>query len=135
MIDSATKTRSVAPKALKKMPEKVLTVVNKPTAKPKSNAAVISSKKKTPVVKVKKPLAKVAKPQKQKMVRDSFTMPASDYAKLTMLKAKCLENGMEVKKSELIRAGLIALSGLPVKVLLSAVKEVERIKTGRPKGK
>lgn len=135
MIESVTKTKSIAPKALKRMPEKVLTVVKKPTAKPKSKPPVISSKKKTPAVKAKKPLAKAAKPQKQKMVRDSFTMPAGDYARLNILKTKCLENGMEVKKSELIRAGLISLSGMPVKALLSAVKEVERIKTGRPKAK
>jgi hypothetical protein len=62
-------------------------------------------------------------------------MPADDYAKLHMLKTKCLENGMEVKKSELIRAALTTLSSMPVKTLLNAVREVERIKTGRPKAK
>lgn len=140
MIDSATKTKRVAPKAQKKMPEKKLTVVNKAAAKPLVSPPNVLSKKKTSVVKAnvvqaKKTIAKVAKPHKQKMVRDSFTMPADDYAKLGMLKTKCLENGMEVKKSELIRAGLTTLSNMPVKTLLNAVKEVERIKTGRPKAK
>lgn len=61
-------------------------------------------------------------------------MPQDDYSKLDALKAKCLENGVEIKKSELLRAGLITLFKLPVAELLSTVSEVERIKTGRPKG-
>lgn len=61
-------------------------------------------------------------------------MPADDYSKLDILKAKCLENGIEIKKSELLRAGLIALSKLATADLINAVKEVEKIKTGRPRG-
>ncbi len=61
-------------------------------------------------------------------------MPEDDYSKLDTLKAKCLENGIEIKKSELLRAGLIALSKLATADLVSAVQEVEKIKTGRPKG-
>jgi hypothetical protein len=135
MIDSVTKTKNIAPKASKKMPEKKMTVVNKTPTKPQVNPPEVLEKKQPTVVKAKKTISKVAKPQKQKMIRDSFTMPADDYAKLSMLKAKCLENGMEVKKSELIRAGLTTLSNMPVKTLLNAVKDVERIKTGRPKAK
>jgi hypothetical protein len=74
-----------------------------------------------------------AKPSKQKMVRDSFTLPENDYANLNLLKAKCLENGIEVKKSELVRAGLVALTKMPTATLIKAVSEVERLKTGRPK--
>jgi hypothetical protein len=133
MTESAKQAKSPAPTASKKMPAKTLTVVAR--AKPVVKRPAIASKKKAPVITVKKPSAKVAKPHKQKMVRDSFTMPADDYAKLSMLKTKCLENGIEVKKSELIRAGLIALSNMPDKILLSAVTGVERIKTGRPKAK
>jgi hypothetical protein len=148
MTESAKKTRSPAPAASKRMPAKTLTVVAKP--KPAAKFPVIASKTSTskakaPAIKAKKPVAKkivakkpevkVMKPHKQKMVRDSFTMPADDYAKLSILKTKCLENGIEVKKSELIRAGLIALSNMPDKTLLSAVTGVERIKTGRPKAK
>lgn len=73
------------------------------------------------------------KPKKVKMIRDSFTMPESEYNLLTELKKKCLENGVHVKKSELIRAGLINLSRLNKTLLLKAVERVEIIKTGRPK--
>ena len=79
-------------------------------------------------------LNKSEKSSKQKMVRDSFTMPEDDYSKLDALKSRCLENGIEIKKSELLRAGLIALSKLATPALVSAVREVEKIKTGRPKG-
>ncbi|HEY7986998.1 MAG TPA: hypothetical protein VIE17_08755 [Methylophilaceae bacterium] len=141
MTESAKKTKSLTPAASKPAPAKKLTVVAKPTAKSPaiaSKAKVVAVKVKKPVAKkpvAKKPEVKAAKPHKQKMVRDSFTMPSDDYAKLSMLKNKCLENGIEVKKSELIRAGLIALSKMPDKTLLSAVTGVERIKTGRPKAK
>jgi hypothetical protein len=145
MTESAKKTKSLTPAVSKTMPAKALTVVAKPKAKPVAKKPVVASKasaskNKAPALKAKKPVAikpviKAAKPHKQKMVRDSFTMPADDYAKLSILKTKCLENGIEVKKSELIRAGLIALSNMPDKVLLNAVTGVERIKTGRPKAK
>lgn len=72
------------------------------------------------------------KPKKIKMVRDSFTMPESDYAKLDELKKKCLEAGVHVKKSELLRAGLICLSKLNNGSLIKEVEQVEIIKTGRP---
>ena len=72
------------------------------------------------------------KTKKVKMIRDSFTLPESDYAKLSELKKKCLEAGVHVKKSELIRAGLLNLSKLPSASLLKAVGQVEIIKTGRP---
>lgn len=76
--------------------------------------------------------AKKDKPKKIKMIRDSFTLPEGDYAKLTELKKKCLEAGVHVKKSELMRAGLLHLSKLNQSVLLQAVAQVEVIKTGRP---
>lgn len=72
------------------------------------------------------------KPKKIKMVRDSFTMPENDYAKLAELKKKCLEAGVHVKKSELLRAGLICLSKLGNTALIKEVEQVEVIKTGRP---
>jgi len=71
-------------------------------------------------------------PKKLKVVRDSFTMPAFDYGKLAELKRRCLADGVEVKKSELLRAGLLALEALSDKKLLAVVAQVETVKTGRP---
>lgn len=79
------------------------------------------------------PLPRDEKPKKAKMVRDSFTIPEKEYAQLNELKKKCLKSGVHVKKSELLRAGLLALSGLSDVALIAAVGRVEVIKTGRPK--
>ena len=92
---------------------------------------------------VKKPAKKVAvKPQKthkkkvsekkEKVVRDSFTMPQSDYALIAELKEKAVNSGLHVKKSELLRAGLRLLAKSNAAQLQRAVAALEKIKTGRP---
>lgn len=78
------------------------------------------------------PAEKPKRTKKEKVVRDSFTMPKSDYERIAKLKQKCLDAGVAVKKSELLRAGLQALDAIPVKRLLAAVASVETVKTGRP---
>lgn len=75
---------------------------------------------------------KEKKPKKVKMIRDSFTMPENDYSLISTLKQRCLDAGVPVKKSELLRAGLIALSRLNGVSLLKRMVELEKIKTGRP---
>ncbi|BFG80091.1 hypothetical protein PTKU46_81250 [Paraburkholderia terrae] len=70
--------------------------------------------------------------KREKVVRDTFTMPRADYEKIAVLKQRCLDAGVAVKKSELVRAGLLLLTSEPTKRLLAAVKEVEPVKTGRP---
>ena len=75
---------------------------------------------------------KVAAPKKAKLIRDSFTFPEGDYALLTVLKQRALGAGREIKKSELLRAGLNALNAMPDAELLKVLDNVERIKTGRP---
>lgn len=75
---------------------------------------------------------KARRAKKEKVVRDSFTMPKSDYAKIAELKQRCLSAGVQVKKSELLRAGLLLLAGKDEKGLVDAVSAVELVKTGRP---
>lgn len=89
---------------------------------------------KPPVAKDKKKIKK-GKPETKakKIVRDSFTMPQSDYAKIAELKQACLKAGVHVKKSELIRAGLHALSKLSAAQLKRAVAQLEQTKNGRTK--
>jgi len=70
--------------------------------------------------------------KKAKLVRDSFTFPAEDYARIGALKQRALKAGHEVKKSELLRAGLIALSVLTDKALLQVLGAIDKLKTGRP---
>jgi len=72
------------------------------------------------------------KAKKAKVIRDSFTMPEADYSKLAEIKKKCLANGVSVKKSELLRAGLHLLEALPLAKLKIAVGALDSVKTGRP---
>ncbi|MGF6408673.1 hypothetical protein OKW37_000343 [Paraburkholderia sp. MM5482-R2] len=70
--------------------------------------------------------------RREKVVRDTFTMPRADYEKIAVLKQRCLDAGVDVKKSELLRAALLLLESEPTKRLLAAVTAVEPVKTGRP---
>ncbi|AET88778.1 hypothetical protein BYI23_A009400 [Burkholderia sp. YI23] len=117
---AATKAPSPAatPKTAKKQATKA------PAAKPiKSEAAAASQPKPEP---------KTKRAKKEKVVRDSFTMPKSDYAKIASLKEKCQKNGVRVKKSELLRAALAMLDAATEKRLVEAIKALETVKTGRP---
>lgn len=76
---------------------------------------------------------KKVKPAKVKVVRDSFTMPKSEYEQITTMKAACLASGVSVKKSELIRAGIGLLARMSADELIALVGELPVIKTGRPK--
>lgn len=73
-------------------------------------------------------------PKKEhKVVRDSFTMPQSEYQKIAAIKETCLKAGLPVKKSEVLRAGLKALVEMNAAQLKRALAGLEKIKTGRPK--
>jgi hypothetical protein len=78
---------------------------------------------------------KAAKKTKHKMkvVRDSFTMPQNEYAMISRIKDICLKAKMHVKKSEVLRAGLILLAELDPGQLKRAMGGLEKIKTGRPR--
>lgn len=68
-----------------------------------------------------------------KVVRDSFTMPQEDYELITLLKKRSLNSGIEITKSEILRAGLKALKEMQEEEFLSKLSLVEKIKTGRRK--
>lgn len=77
----------------------------------------------------------VVKPKKEKVkvVRDSFTMPQADYELLKLLKNRSLKSGIETNKSEILRAGLLALNQMTERDFLNKIENVEKVKTGRPK--
>lgn len=72
------------------------------------------------------------KARKIKLVRDSYAMPEVEYARIGELKKRLLALGAEVKKSELLRAGIALLAALDDAELQAVMGRVERIKTGRP---
>ena len=55
---------------------------------------------------------------KDKLVRDSFTMPRADYALIAQVKERALALRRPTKKSELLRAGLQVLAALGDEALL-----------------
>lgn len=77
---------------------------------------------------------KVEKPKKPKLVRDSYTIPKAEYQAMEALKQRATALGQPPKKSEILRAGIMALAGLSDAALLAALAAVPAIKTGRPKG-
>jgi hypothetical protein len=66
------------------------------------------------------------------LVRDSFTMPEQEYAVLGAVKQACLKAGFEVKKSELLRAGVALLGQLDIASLRAVLGALPQLKTGRP---
>ena len=72
------------------------------------------------------------KDKKAKLVRDSFTIPKEEYAAIEALKNRAMTMGLAIKKSELLRAGLMALTGLSDVKLKAALVAVPTLKTGRP---
>jgi hypothetical protein len=126
----------------KSAPAKSAAAVRKPATakaapvKRASAKSAVAAKlvKKAPVKKAKKAKKVGTKVEaKVKVIRDSFTMPQNDYAKIGELKQVCQKAGLQVKKSELLRAGLHALGQLSVAQLKQTITQMEQIKTGRPK--
>lgn len=115
-------------------------------AKKRENASVRATTRQKVVVKEDARKAEVAKlparravkteplkPVKTKLVRDSFTMPEDEYAILGATKKACLKAGIEVKKSQLLRIGLLLLSQTETPALKKLIAELPVLKAGRPK--
>ncbi len=133
----AVPAKSVQIKAKSRVSPKVSA---KPTvaSKPASTTAT-AAQVKTPIATVKAPatsteskVLKVLKPKKVKLVRDSFTIPKSEYMVLDDLKLRAAELKHPVKKGELLRAGIKALAAMSASQFHSALQAVPALKTGRP---
>ncbi len=110
--------------------EAAATVAEAAVAPPAKRAA----KKAGPApVAAKEAAVKPAKLHKPKLVRDSFTMPKDEYQVLESLKSRALGLERHVRKSELLRAGVQALSTMNDRAFLKAIGAVPTLKTGRPK--
>ncbi|WP_445230659.1 hypothetical protein [Duganella rhizosphaerae] len=130
-----------APKAAAKAAPKA---APKAAAKPAAKAAPKAAAKPAPKTAVKAaPKAAAAKPapvdaakdktRKEKLVRDSFTMPEQEYAVLGQVKKACLKAGFEIKKSELLRIGVALISQIDLATLQNVLASLPQLKTGRPK--
>ena len=120
-VDAAVAESAVTPPAKKARP-----------APKKALVGVKEAKAAAPVV-VTEPSAKSARTNKLKLVRDSFTMPKDEYQAIDALKGRALGLEKHVRKSELLRAGIRALSAMNDRAFLKAISAVPTLKTGRPK--
>jgi len=75
---------------------------------------------------------KIKPAKKPKLVRDSFTMPKDEYQAIETLKQRTTGLLRTAKKSELLRAGIMALSDMDDKNLVAILAKVPALKTGRP---
>lgn len=116
--EKKVKAKITAPVVKKPLPEK--------TKQTQSRVTVKAPKKPVPKKNTEKQVSR------EKIIRDSFTMPVEDYKLLSELKKKCLSKGIVVKKSELLRAGLKSLSQMNQTSLKKILSELSEIKTGRP---
>lgn len=67
------------------------------------------------------------------LVRDSFTIPKSEYLVLASFKQLAADLRKPAKKSELLRAGVASLRAMSDRAFLLALAKVPSLKTGRPK--
>lgn len=94
-----------------------------PPAAEKSVAAPVEAKIEAGKEKIKK----------QKLVRDSFTMPEEEYRVLGDVKKACIKAGFEVKKSELLRVGVALIRKMDLPALKLVLASLPPLKAGRPK--
>ena len=124
---------AAVPKAVKAAPKPPAKPIAKTPAKPAAPVGkntVPQAQTVTP--KTSAAPAKPAKEKKVKVVRDSFTLPKTELLQIADMKKRAMALGVEVKKSELIRAGLQALSTMTDAPFKKALGNVPTIKTGRP---
>jgi hypothetical protein len=121
----STPNGQAKPESSKKAGAAPKKVTVKAATKPVSNA---SSK----AVATKQVKDKKVKDKKVKMVRDSISIPKTEFQVLSEMKARAGKLGVEVKKTELIRAGIKVLAALADTAFVAAIRAVPNIKTGRP---
>ena len=123
---------AVPRKPSRKAPQKAASPVKRQAKKPAAAPAPASMPAKTSAQKSAASPAKPLKDKKVKVVRDSFTIPKGELLQIGESKQRALALGVEIKKSELIRAGLQALTSMNDAAFKKALANVPTIKTGRP---
>lgn len=98
-----------------------------PAAKIVAGKGVKSKSKKGALAKS----GKSPKLKKSKLIRDSFTMPDSEYDLIAAVKKRCVAKGVAVKKSEVLRAAVISFAALSDATAIAALQALDVIKTGR----
>lgn len=71
--------------------------------------------------------------EKVKVVRDTFSMPVSDYELIQLIQDSWLKFGISATRSEIIRAGLAVLSGTGKLEVEKTLAGLVKLKPGRGK--
>lgn len=107
-------------------------VAQKAAAKAAVKPSLKNSARKPAKAEPKRASGKFEKKPKVKMVRD-FSLPRIEYEKIAEIKEACLNAGLRVKKTEVLRAGLIALGGMDEAQLKRVMAGLKKAKAGRSK--
>lgn len=67
------------------------------------------------------------------IIRETFSMPPGDSDLIDQLRQRSAAQGVMLNRSEILRAGLVALSTLSDAKLVEIGNRVPKMKTGRPK--
>ncbi len=138
---AAKPARKVAVKAAAKPAGTVVKAANADAKAPAKTSSAVSGKaaaKASAASRAASAKPTSAAPAREKAVnvrpvRDSFTMPANEYQALGDLKKACIKAGFEVKKSQLLRAGVALLQKLDVAQLKQVLAGLPALQAGRPK--
>jgi hypothetical protein len=117
----SAKTSTNAAKAEKKVPA---AQARKSPASVKTSQNIREEKSEKRMRQEKTETTKTAKPKKSKLLRDSYSIPENEHQEIAVLKKRCIENGRQVKKSYLLRAGIQVLGLMDDRELLAAVERV-----------
>jgi hypothetical protein len=63
--------------------------------------------------------------KKNKLRRDSYSIPESEHKQLAVLKKRCADQGRPIKKSYLLRAGIQALTRMNDNEFFTAIKRIK----------
>lgn len=136
---SAIPDTGVAGAKLRSKPKKSAKVENAAAAKARiavesAPKGAVTKQSERPVKAKQRPDAEAReKAKKTKLIRDSFTIPESEYAALGEVKRACIRAGFEVKKSQLLRAGVALVRQMDVARLREVLDGLPTLKAGRPK--
>ena len=128
---SSSKSKQKTPKAAELKP-KVAVLKSAKTEKPLEQLAAKFPDALSPAKTINDAESSFPK-QKIKLVRDSFTIPKNEYLALSDLKLRSIRMGRPAKKSEVLRAGIAALSKMSDAAFSAALDAIPSLKTGRPK--
>ena len=64
--------------------------------------------------------------------RDSFTLPITDLELIQKIKKRCMLQGIDINKSEIVRAGIHALAKMDENELKKNADDIPKYRAGRP---